>query len=178
MKYLKKYKIPFSGLSTGKHNFEFDIDDQFFECFEHSLVKKGNLTALVEIQKQENMLIVHFDIKGIIKLSCDVCLQDFDFPIAINERVFVKFTHDEWDLGSEEIVVLSHHDYELDISNLLYEYINVHVPYYTKCSEQGQDIDCDPDMLNRLKNNETEEPISEEEHIDPRWEALKNIKEN
>lgn len=178
MKYLKKYKIPFSGLSTGKHNFEFDVDDQFFVCFEHSLVKKGKLTALVTIQKQENMLIVNFDIKGTIQLTCDVCLQEFDSPVSINERVFVKFSHDEWDQGSEEIVVLSHHDHELDISDLLYEYINVHVPHYTKCSEQGQGIDCNPEMLGRLKNSETDEEVSEEEHVDPRWEALKKIKEN
>lgn len=178
MKYLKKYKIPFSGLATGKHNFEFDVDDQFFACFEHSIVKKGDMKALVEIQKQENMLIVNFDIKGIMQLTCDVCLQEFNSPVSITERVFVKFSHDEWDQGSEEIIVLSHHDHELDISGLLYEYINVHVPYYTKCSQQGIGKECDPEMLSRLKNNETEETESEEGLIDPRWEALKKIKKN
>lgn len=124
------------------------------------------------------MLIVNFDIKGTIQLTCDVCLQKFASPLSIQERVFVKFSHDEWDQGSEEIVVLSHNDHELDISGLLYEYVNVHVPYYTKCSEQGEDIDCDPEMLNRLKSEEDERNESEEGQVDPRWEALKKIKEN
>ncbi|MFD2597700.1 YceD family protein [Sphingobacterium corticis] len=178
MKYLKKYKIPFSGLSTGKHNFEFDIDDAFFACFEHSLVKKGNLTALVELQKQENMLIANFNIKGHIELHCDVCLRTFDAPLATKERVIVKFTHDEWDQESDEIIVLSHNDYEFDISNLLYEYINVCVPHYPKCSEQGENIDCDPAMLEQIADENDVENESKEDQLDPRWEALKKIKNN
>lgn len=174
MKYLKKYKIPFSGLSTGKHNFEFDIDDQFFACFEHSLVKQGQLTAHVELQKQENMLIVEFDISGKVGLACDVCLQEFDAPLVATERVLVKFTQEDWDESSEEIVVLSHHDYELDISTLLYEFINVAVPHYTKCSEQGEGISCNPEMLAKLAS----ENDLDTEKVDPRWEALKKIKGN
>lgn len=176
MKYLKKYKIPFSGLAAGKHDFEFDIDDKFFDCFEHSLVKKGNLQAHVSLQKQENMLIVNFDINGLIELSCDVCLSQFNAPIQFQERVIVKFVEEEWDSDTEEVIVLNKADHELDITTLLYEYINVQVPYYAKCSEQGQGITCDPEMLSHLAKEE--DLASEEERIDPRWDALKNIKNN
>lgn len=178
MKYLKKYKIPFSGLTTGKHNFEFEIENSFFDCFEQSLVKKGKLNALVELQKQENMLIVNFTIKGVITLTCDVCLQEFDSPLEIQERVLVKFVNESWDEDSEEIMVLSKNDYELDISTLLYEYINVSVPMYTRCSEQGVDLVCDPAMLEKLSEPTAEKDQEEEEKTDPRWAALKNIKNN
>ncbi len=177
MKYLKKYKIPFSGLAGGKHDFEFDIDDKFFDCFEHSLVKKGKLTANVSLQKQENMLIVNFDINGTIQLTCDVCLSDFDSPIHFKERVIVKFDTEEWTNDTEEVIVLNKTDHELDIATLLYEYINVQVPYYAKCSEQGKDgLTCDPEMLSHISKEENE--TSTEERIDPRWDALKNIKNN
>lgn len=176
MKYLKKYKIPFSGLASGKHDFEFEIDDKFFDCFEHSLVKKGNLTANVSLQKQENMLVVKFDISGKIELSCDICLSQFYAPVHFQERIIVKFeTEDENDLDTEEIIVLNKTDHELDIAVLLYEYINLQVPYYAKCSEQGEGISCDPEMLAHLSK---EEPTSQKESIDPRWDALKNIKNN
>ena len=179
MKYLKQYKIPFSGLASGKHDFEFEVSDKFFDCFEHSLVKKGNLLANVSLQKQENMLIVNFDIKGEIKLNCDVCLAEFDSPIHFQERVIVKFIEEEWDNETDEVIVLNKSDYELDISNLLYEYINVQVPYYAKCTEQGENITCDPEMLSKITGSIDEESSeSEEEQIDPRWAALKNIKNN
>lgn len=179
MKYLKQYRIPFSGLSTGKHSFDFEIDEKFFACYEHSLVQEGDLKVVVDLQKQENMLVANFNIQGTIKLTCDVCLSSFDYPVEIKERALVKFIEEDWNEDTEEVVVLSKSDYELDIATLLYEYINVAVPPYTKCSEQGVGVNCDPVMLERIQS-ENEEDLSggEDGNIDPRWEALKKIKNN
>lgn len=180
VKHLKHYRIPFSGLSTGKHNFEFEVDDKFFDCYEHSLVKHGQLKADVELQKQENMLVVNFHIHGTIQLSCDICLATFDAPQDFQERLLVKFTADDWNQETEEVVVLSKTDYELDIAGLLYEYINVRVPYYSRCSEQGININCDPamlDMLNKAMELDGEDTDTEEK-TDPRWDILKKIKNN
>ena len=163
-------------MAAGKHNFEFEIDDKFFDCFGHSIIKKGNLIANVNLQKQEGMLIVNFDIKGHIQLSCDICLSAFDAPVHFQERIIVKFVSEEWDSNTEEIIILNKTDHELDIATLLYEYINVQVPFYAKCSEQGEGIQCDPEMLSHITIEEEE--ATEEERIDPRWDALKNIKNN
>ena len=179
VKYLKQYRIPFSGLSTGEHIFDFEIDDTFFDCYEHSLVKKGKLKADVKLQKQENMLIVNFHIYGNINLTCDVCLKNFEAPLDFQERLLVKFTDDDWSGETEEVLVLSKTDYELDIAELLYEYINVRVPYYSKCSEQGINESCDPEMLAKLSNPDDDEPDTDTtENTDPRWDILKNIKNN
>jgi uncharacterized protein len=176
VKYLKQYRIPFSGLAAGKHDFDFEINDKFFDCYEHSLVKKGDLIANVSLQKQETMLIVNFDIKGTIKLTCDVCLTEFDAPVSFDEKLIVKFVNEEWDNETDEVIILNKTDHELDIANLLYEYINIQVPYYAKCTEQGVNITCDPEMLAKISTEEETE--REEENIDPRWAALKNIKNN
>lgn len=180
MKYLKQYRIPFSGLAAGKHDFDFEINNTFFDCFEHSIVKKGKLHAKVSLQKQENMLIVNFDITGVISLTCDVCLAEFESPTHFTERIIVKFVDEEWGNATEEVIVLSKTDHELDIANLLYEYINVQVPYYAKCTEQGNGISCDPEMLAKISGSVDTEEYSNtnNESTDPRWAALKNIKNN
>lgn len=179
VKYLKQYRIPFSGLAAGQHIFEFDINDKFFDCYAHSLVKKGSLKANVELQKQENMLIVLFDIKGTIQLGCDICLNEFESPLNFSERALVKFTEDDWEDNTEEVLILSKAEFELDIANLLYEYINVRVPYYSKCTEQGINISCDPEMLAKMSSEEIEDESQDSaEKIDPRWDILKNIKNN
>lgn len=179
VKHLKYYRIPFSGLTTGKHNFEFEIDDKFFDCYEHSLIKRGKLKADVVLQKQENMLIVNFHVYGTVRLTCDICLAEFDAPQDFQERILVKFTDDDWNQETEEVLVLSKKDYELDIAGLLYEYINVRVPYYSKCSEQGTNASCDPQMLAKLSDSPDLDTDTEtEEKTDPRWDILKNIKNN
>ena len=35
MKNLKAFLIPFTGLKIGKHQFDYQIDNSFFECFEY-----------------------------------------------------------------------------------------------------------------------------------------------
>ena len=178
MKHLKQYKIPFSGLTTGKHNFEFEIDKSFFDCYEHSIVKNGNLKVEVELGKQETILILNIHIAGDIELTCDVCLSEFMAPVEVNERMLIKFSEDDWTNETEEVILLSKTDYEVNIADLLYEYINLAVPYYIKCETQGKNISCDPEMLAKFLPEDTDEEQTEQETIDPRWEALKNIKNN
>jgi len=174
--YLKQYRIPFSGLSLGTHDFEFDIDKAFFDCYEYSIVKDGSLKASVNLHKQENMMVVRFHITGTVNLVCDVCLSTFPAEMELDERLIVKFAEEDLAETTDEIMVLAKHEHELDIAPVLYEYINVSVPHYIKCSEQGNNITCDEAVLARLSDLSPEQ--QETEQTDPRWEALKNIKYN
>ncbi|MBK1441326.1 DUF177 domain-containing protein [Parapedobacter sp. ISTM3] len=176
MNYLKQYRIPFTGLSLGAHDFEFDVDKAFFDCYDYSIVKDGNLKVSVNLHKQESMMILQFHIVGTINLTCDVCLSSFPSKTVIDERLIVKFTDEDMTESTEEILVLAKHEHELDIAGLLYEYINVAVPHYIKCSEQGDDITCDKAVLEKLNGLAPEQ--HEEKQTDPRWDALKNIKYN
>ncbi len=176
MNYLKQYRIPFSGLNLGTHDFVFDIDKAFFDCYEYSIVKDGNLKASITLHKQENMMVVGFHIEGTVNLVCDVCLSTFPAKTDIRERLIVKFTDEGLAENTDEIIVLAKHEYELDIAPLLYEYINVSVPHYSKCSEQGDNVTCDEAVLAKLSDLSPEQ--QEAEQTDPRWEALKNLKYN
>ncbi|MFB2120613.1 DUF177 domain-containing protein [Parapedobacter sp. 2B3] len=178
MNYLKQYRIPFTGLSLGTHDFEFDIDKAFFDCYDYSIVKDGNLKANVNLLKQENMMVLQFHIAGTVMLTCDVCLSPFASKTDIQERLIVKFTDEGAAESTEEIIVLAKHEHELDIAGLLYEYINVAVPHYMKCSEQGENVTCDETVLAKLSNLAPAPGQAEEKQADPRWDALKKIKYN
>jgi uncharacterized protein len=177
LKPLKQFSIPFTGLKIGKHQFEFEVDNSFFDAFEYSLVKKGNLKALVELDKQETMLLLQFHIDGTIELDCDKCLSFFNAPISISERQIVKFAEDDLESDDLEIIMLNKKESEIDISGMMYEFINVSVPYVKVCAENGDGAQCDKDMIAKLEsllvaNKEEEEKTSD----DPRWAALKKLK--
>lgn len=177
MKALKQFSIPFTGLKLGKHQFEFEVDESFFNEFEYSLVKDGNLKVTVDLDKQETMLILHFHIVGTIKLACDKCLSDFDQPIDLKERQIVKFAEDEEEGDDLEIIVLPRKETAIDVSESIYEMITVSVPYINKCEQIGKT--CDEQMLatlDKLSANNAEEENNEEQNSDPRWEALKKLK--
>ncbi|HEY8928664.1 MAG TPA: DUF177 domain-containing protein [Mucilaginibacter sp.] len=173
MKSLRNYSIPFTGLKLGKHQFEYDINDAFFNEFEYSLVKKADLKCRVELEKQETMLILNFDIAGTIDTTCDRCLAQYPQPVNIHEQQIAKFSDDEDIAEDDEIIILTKNDHEINISGLMYEYINVALPFINVCDNEGNTPYCDKDMLDKLNkltaNNEQNE-------ADPRWDALKNIK--
>jgi len=173
LKSLRDFSIPFTGLKLGKHQFEFLITDAFFDEFEYSLVKKADLKCQVELEKQETMLILNFQINGTINANCDRCLAQYPQPVDIQEQQIAKFSDEQGD-EDDEIIILTKNDHEIDISGLVYEYINVALPLITVCSDEGETPYCDKEMLeslNKLTTN-NEEP----EDIDPRWDALKKFK--
>lgn len=177
MKALKQFSIPFTGLKLGIHQFDYEIDKSFFDAFEYSLVKNGALKIKVELDKQETMLLLNFHIFGTIQLNCDKCLTEFAQPIEIKERQIIKFAEDDLESDDLEIIVLNKRESEIDVSELIYEYINVAVPYINNCEQAGQGQSCDPEMIATLEklasgNAATKDKESE----DPRWDALKKLK--
>jgi uncharacterized protein len=176
LKSLQQYSIPYTGLKLGIHQFEFEVDDAFFSAFEYSLVKSGNLKVELELEKQETMLILQFHISGSMKLACDVCLADYPYRVEIKERQIAKFTN-EADLedDTEEIIVLTKNETEINIASLIYEYINLAAPYISRCEDEGNTEWCDLEMINKL-DQLSGKPKEESKDADPRWEALKKIK--
>lgn len=173
LKSLKTYSIPFTGLKLGKHYFEYEINDAFFAEFEYSLVKKANLICKVELDKQETMLILNFDITGTVNATCDRCLADYLQPVDIHEQQIARFTEEEMS-EDDEIITLGKNDHEIDVAGLIYEYVNVALPFIAQCSNQGDGKQCDEEMLANL--NKFAAKDEQTESTDPRWEALKKLK--
>jgi len=173
LKSLRNYSIPFTGLKLGKHQFEFIVDDAFFDEFEYSLVKKANLKCQVDLEKQETMIILNFQINGTIDANCDRCLAPYPQQVDIHEQQVAKFSEEA--IGEdEELIILTKNDHEIDISGLIYEYINVAMPFITVCNDEGNTPYCDKEMLaslNKLTANNEQNELT-----DPRWDALKKIK--
>ena len=177
LKPLKQFSIPFTGLKIGKHQFDFEIENSFFDAYEYSLVKQGELKVDVELDKQETMLILKIHIAGTIKLDCDKCLSEFDAPINVTERQIVKFAEDDLESDDLEIIMLNKKESTIDIADILYEFITVSVPYIKICEQNGNGVQCDKEMIERLENLSS--PSQQEEKTisdDPRWDALKKLK--
>ena len=175
---LKQYTVPFSGLKLGKHHFTFEVDKAFFDEFEYSLVKSGELHVELDLDKQETMMILDFKIKGSVNLTCDRCLGEYPQQMLAEDRLIAKFSEDkELEDDTEEVVVLTKNDVEIDLSGFIYEMITLAVPYINVCENSGGLATCDEEMIAKLKELSVNEEDGTEK-TDPRWEALRNIKNN
>jgi uncharacterized metal-binding protein YceD (DUF177 family) len=96
----------------------------------------------------------------------------------VKERQIVKFSDDEnLEDNTDEIIVLSKNAHEVDVSQLIYEYINLAVPLFNRCSDVGNTTWCDKVVIEKLNSlSATAKQEEENTDADPRWEALKKIK--
>lgn len=161
----KDFIIPFKGLSSGSHTFRFEIDDEFFESFEYFESERGNLLVDLELIKESAHLELIFKIEGNIKLECDRCLEEMIYPVTGGYRLIVKFG-DEYGEESDEIVVIPLSESRIDIGQYVFEYINMLLPIQRVHEDEEM---CDQKVIDKLHKHSKQQS-------DPRWEALKGIK--
>ena len=177
---LKNYGIPFKGLKEGKHLFNYDIGAGFFELFEQPLIEKGALKAIIELNKSSALLTLSFKIEGEVETVCDNCLEALTLPVENESLMYIKFG-EEYDEPTEEIIVLPHEENEINVAQLIYEFICVALPIrHVHPEDENGSVTCNTEMLNQLNNYLVEEGTDEEQDddMDPRWAALKNLMDN
>ena len=174
MSNLKEYLIPFVGLKLGKHQFDYQIDNSFFEHFEFDEYNASNITVEVLLDKKNTLLEVEIKHKGTINVPCDLTNEDFDLPIKGKINLIVKFG-DAFNDENEELLILPHGEFEFSVAQYIYESIILSVP--TKRVHPGvKDGTLDSKALDVL-NNLAPTEIKEEENkdTDPRWDDLKKL---
>lgn len=149
MKYLSAYSIPFRGLKNDWHEFEFEVTNKFFDSFEGSEVKKGQLVCLVRMNKTPRFLELLFEIRGTVELVCDRCLDLYQQDLSLQEDILVKFGAGEAE--DEHILYIPDHQAEVRIAQLIYEFIITHLPLKRV---HPREADCNRDMLERIDHQQ------------------------
>lgn len=171
MGYLRQFVIPFSGLKAGNYNFAFEIDDRFFEHFEYSEVKHGLIHVEVMLERQQRMMIFNFLFSGNVIVPCDRCGDDFNLPVEGEEKLIVKFGPDHHE-ETDDVLIIKEDEHEFDLGQFIYEYIHLLLPMRKVhgTDESGKNL-CNPAVTGRITE-------VDEDSTDPRWEALKKLKDN
>ncbi len=169
------FSIPLKGLKDGRHTFKFEINKEFFDLFDESEIKEGDLNAIAEINKMSAHLDLYISISGKVRISCDRCLEMFYYGIHTENRLLVKAGR-VFDDSDPEIITIPSPDHELDLKQYLYEFIHLALPIQRvhPGDDQGN-VTCDPVMLRKLDEYLVKSEESENHH---QWEELKKLMEN
>ena len=148
---MKRYAIPYKGLSIGNHHFEFEVDDRFFDAFEGSEIHRGHASVSVELVKTERLLTLDFTIDGEAEVTCDRCLDEFMMPVHYAGTLQVRFSETEKE-SDGEVMWLSPNETELPLGQYIYESISLSLPYRKIHPEdaEGHSL-CNPEMLSRFR---------------------------
>ena len=168
---------------------EYLLDNQFFANIGGEDIQKGKINTRLVISKKGGAFEFSFTFNGMVIVPCDRCLDDMDLPIDTSARLIVKLGKD-YSEESDEIVVIPESEGMINLAWFLYEFIALAVPIKHvhapgKCNKQmtsrlkkhlsksadddEQSFDSDDDII------ADDEP--DEEKTDPRWDALRGLKE-
>ena len=174
-----EYIIPFVGLKIGKHTFDFEITDTFFESFDYSIIHKGKVKVTMVLEKKETMLIGDYSIEGVVSVDCDRCNDTTDVEINGEYQLIYKFGTEP--TNDESLIIVYPEEYEINVRENIFELITVSLPYRNihpkgECNEELISILDEYILVNDDDDSKEDEIDStEEEYIDPRWQALKDL---
>mgnify|MGYP000527765296 CR=1 FL=1 len=176
MDILKTFKILIQGLTIGVHQFEFEVKRSFFDSFENSAIKDGNIDVKLHFDKRYSMFVLDFEVEGTVKEECDRCSEEIDLQINGEQQFIIKFSEEE----REEIDDVSYINplaSELNVAKYISEVVHLNVPIRKVKSECDEiPSNCEFDILSELNKNiatndeEAEKPTSI-------WDELNKLKQ-
>mgnify|MGYP003664985246 FL=1 len=169
----KEFIIPFSGLKQGKHEFEYTIDNTFFESFEYNEFNGADIKLNVTLNKMSTMMELEMKARGTVNVNCDLTSEAYGQKIKADLELVVKFG-DEYNNDNDEILIIPHSEYQINIAQYVYEMLVLSVPL-KKVHPGVLDGTLQSEVLDKLEELQPKETKENKEDIDPRWDALKKL---
>jgi len=176
MKDLKKFTIPFVGLKLGKHQFNFELKKAFFEHFEYDEFNGAAIKLNVLLEKMSTLMEFTLDFNGTVNVACDLSNELYDQPISGSYQFVVKFG-EEFNDENEDLLILPHGSYEVNIQQYIFESIVLALPL-RRIHPGVTDGTLKSDILDKLEELSPEADFEQEEedtNTDPRWDSLKKL---
>jgi uncharacterized protein len=182
MNKLREFDIEISNIKEHVvHNYDFKLDNSFFTLFEDSLIQKGLLTVDVDLEKTPLLIRTNFKIKGQVELICDRSLDPFDYSISSDSQLIFKFSEEYEGEITEEIIGIKRETIKINIAQYIYEFINLEVPikklHPRFQKDESQNEEDSLLIYSTETENEADSDSPSEDLIDPRWLALKSLKD-
>ncbi|SEP86668.1 Uncharacterized metal-binding protein YceD, DUF177 family [Hyunsoonleella jejuensis] len=174
MKPMKEYAISFVGLKVGNHDFEYRINQTFFDYFGFEEFNDVNVKVDIVLNKKSTLLELHFEISGYVNVNCDVTNEPYNQNIENSFDLVVKFGQ-EYNDENIDILIVPHGEHEINVQQYLYELIVLAVP--VKRTHPGiEDGTLNSEILEKLEElSPKQEKEKTNEDIDPRWNTLKKL---
>ncbi len=175
VKELSKYTIGIYGLEDRPYEFDYEIGPAFFEEMPQELIEKGDFRVHMRLEKSSTMIQLWFDIEGEAELTCDRSLERFDEPVNTQSRMILKFGDHDEEL-TEEISVINRNKTQINVAGYIYEFIALALPMKKIHPDLRKPEEDEEEAETLIYSSEKQNLNGETEKTDPRWEALKKLK--
>ena len=176
----REYDIAFVGLKQGIHEYQYQVNDKFFEPYQEQDFHNCKANIKLTLDKQNGFMLLKFEIGGALETTCDRCGSTV-LPLNLWDEfsVVVKLAEDPDQMNATEedpdVHYIARGESHLHIADWIYEFVNLSIPMQRMCSEEQMGSDfCDNDVLAMLKKGGENTGTVE----NPIWKGLEKIKKN
>ena len=85
------YVIPFRGLKEGEHQFEYIINNTFFEVYQYEDILDADIKVHLNFIKKRTLLELSFVANGEVQVTCDISNELYFQPIEGSLDLVIKF---------------------------------------------------------------------------------------
>ena len=164
-------------MKYSNNQFNFELKKAFFEHFEYDEFNDAAINLDVLLEKMSTLLEFTLTFNGTVNVACDMTNELFDQEISGSYKFVVKFG-EEYNDENEDLLILPHGSYEVNIQQYIYESIVLAMPS-RRIHPGVKDGTLKSDILDKLEELSPkaidEETAPEDENTDPRWDSLKKL---
>jgi uncharacterized metal-binding protein YceD (DUF177 family) len=175
----REFEIAFVGLKPGVHEYNYSIDDKFFEPFQQQDFRNCKANIRLLLDKKSSFMMLKFEIGGTLEVTCDRCNNNLPLELWDEFNITVKMVEEPELMNEQEddpdVYYISRGESHLDVANWIYEFINLTIPMQKVCEFEKMDGPyCNPAALDVLKKME---PNEKEKKENPIWKGLEKFKD-
>ncbi|MBN8687905.1 MAG: DUF177 domain-containing protein [Chitinophagales bacterium] len=177
----REFEIAFVGLKPGVHEYNYEIDDRFFEAFQQQDFRNCKARVKLHLDKKSSFMLLRFEIGGNLEVTCDRCNNELPLELWDEFTITVKMVEEPELMNEQEedpdVYYISRGESHLDVAAWIYEFINLSIPMQKTCAFEKMDgPHCNKAALELLKKLEAEEE-KEENKDNPIWKGLEKFKD-
>ena len=174
----REFEIAFVGLKPGVHEFEYKLDDRFFEDYGGQDFQQTDATVKLMLEKNSSFMRLRFEIGGKVDVTCDRCSNELPIQLFDEFTVTVKMVDDPAQMNEQEddpdIFYIARGESHLDVKNWLYEFVNLSIPMQRTCEYENMDGPyCNPAAREILKNMQPDQ----QEKQSTIWKGLEKFRD-
>lgn len=175
----REFEIAFVGLKPGIHEYNYSIDDKFFEPFQQQDFRSCKANVKLSLDKKSSFMLLKFEIGGVLEVTCDRCNNNLPLDLWDEFNITVKMVEEPELMNNQEddpdVYYIGKNESHIDTANWIYEFINLSIPMQKTCKFEKMDGPyCNKAAMDVLKKLEPEE---DEKKENPIWKGLEKFKD-
>lgn len=162
MKGKRAFDIAFVGLKPGIHEYEYIINDHFFQEYQPQEFTGCQAKVKLSLEKNTGFLMLRFEVGGSLEIVCDRCSNNLPVQLWDEFKVLVKLADNPDEMNNSEedpdVYYISRTESHLHIADWIYEFINLSIPMQRMCGpEEIGGPYCNKEVLQKLAEMKPDE---------------------